>query len=511
MKRKRSSETSENHIRKKQRIDKSEKKQKKKPHIDDLDSDEEHHFLSRVVLQKEGLMLDGEGDDLEKRVRGERRSVSSEDDGGRDERRESSDGSVEKVEKGSGSSSLDSVSSEDDGGRDERRESSDGSVEKVEKGSGGSSLDSEEIDASVEVEKKDEKSSSLDSEGLERIVGVENSGSSDDSLDADEPGKNNSSSGSSHSSKSDEDSDESSEISSDERANREYRSVAVGTGLKTGRFTQSESLAIQRSLKDFCHGKFPDLSFEEALDVLFNSKTRFKRGEWKVIAEVLPDRDIKSIVHHAKNVLNPRKKGKYTKEQEETLKNLVDKYGKRWTLISNKMKESGKTASSLRIKWEQMTHSDEKQGAWSDEEEKKFIEILKSLFDGELPPNGNGVPWKYVKTKLKTRTINQMRRKLDTLNVSRPEKLWTKEDTKILILKVFEQRPESEDDIQFQGISKSWPVYTIYYRWGTVKKYLKNSDTLSGRKIVLGLLKKFKLNDEDTREEIMRSETWENW
>nr|GFC06496.1 transcription factor MYB3R-5-like [Tanacetum cinerariifolium] len=64
---------------------------------------------------------------------------------------------------------------------------------------------------------------------------------------------------------------------------------------------------------------------------------KFNGRNWKKIAESIPGRSDVQCLHRWQKVLNPELvKGPWTKEEDDRIKELVEKYGcKKWSLIAN--------------------------------------------------------------------------------------------------------------------------------------------------------------------------------
>jgi len=91
---------------------------------------------------------------------------------------------------------------------------------------------------------------------------------------------------------------------------------------------------------------------------------------WDFIASHFPDRADVQCQHRWQKVVNPELvKGPWTKEEDEKVIELVRKYGpKRWTLIAKHLK--GRIGKQCRERWHNHLNPEIKKTAWTDEEDR---------------------------------------------------------------------------------------------------------------------------------------------
>jgi len=91
---------------------------------------------------------------------------------------------------------------------------------------------------------------------------------------------------------------------------------------------------------------------------------------WDFIASHFPDRADVQCQHRWQKVVNPELvKGPWTKEEDEKVVELVRKYGpKRWTLIAKHLK--GRIGKQCRERWHNHLNPEIKKTAWTDEEDR---------------------------------------------------------------------------------------------------------------------------------------------
>ncbi|XP_067840945.1 transcriptional activator Myb isoform X10 [Heptranchias perlo] len=124
------------------------------------------------------------------------------------------------------------------------------------------------------------------------------------------------------------------------------------------------------------------------------SKTRWTREEdeklkklveqhgtedWKVIANFLPNRTDVQCQHRWQKVLNPELiKGPWTKEEDQRVIELVQKYGpKRWSVIAKHLK--GRIGKQCRERWHNHLNPEVKKTSWTEEEDRIIYQAHKKL------------------------------------------------------------------------------------------------------------------------------------
>lgn len=100
---------------------------------------------------------------------------------------------------------------------------------------------------------------------------------------------------------------------------------------------------------------------------------RYGPRNWKAIAASFEDRSDVQCLHRWQKVLNPELvKGPWTKEEDEVVLRLVKKYGPRhWSMIASKL--PGRIGKQCRERWHNHLNPNIKRDLWSAEED---LEIL---------------------------------------------------------------------------------------------------------------------------------------
>ncbi|XP_065536890.1 transcriptional activator Myb isoform X2 [Lathamus discolor] len=102
-------------------------------------------------------------------------------------------------------------------------------------------------------------------------------------------------------------------------------------------------------------------------------------GDWKVIANFLPNRTDVQCQHRWQKVLNPELiKGPWTKEEDQRVIELVQKYGpKRWSVIAKHLK--GRIGKQCRERWHNHLNPEVKKTSWTEEEDRIIYQAHKRL------------------------------------------------------------------------------------------------------------------------------------
>ncbi|KAG5550220.1 hypothetical protein RHGRI_015250 [Rhododendron griersonianum] len=104
-------------------------------------------------------------------------------------------------------------------------------------------------------------------------------------------------------------------------------------------------------------------------DTLKRAVELYKGKCWKKIAEYFPDRSEVQCLHRWQKVLNPELvKGPWTQEEDDTIIELVSKYGPtKWSVIAKSL--PGRIGKQCRERWHNHLNPDIKKDAWTMEEE----------------------------------------------------------------------------------------------------------------------------------------------
>ncbi|KAL1552415.1 hypothetical protein AAHA92_13215 [Salvia divinorum] len=108
-------------------------------------------------------------------------------------------------------------------------------------------------------------------------------------------------------------------------------------------------------------------------EILRMAVQRFKGKNWRKIAECFKDRADVQCLHRWQKVLNPELvKGPWSKEEDEVIVEMVDKYGpKKWSTIAQHL--PGRIGKQCRERWHNHLNPNINKEAWTQEEELALI------------------------------------------------------------------------------------------------------------------------------------------
>ncbi|KAJ4928987.1 hypothetical protein JOQ06_004609 [Pogonophryne albipinna] len=101
--------------------------------------------------------------------------------------------------------------------------------------------------------------------------------------------------------------------------------------------------------------------------------------DWKLIASLLTNRSDVQCQHRWQKVLNPELiKGPWTKEEDQRVIELVQKYGaKRWSVIAKHLK--GRIGKQCRERWHNHLNPEVKKTSWTEEEDRIIYQAHEKL------------------------------------------------------------------------------------------------------------------------------------
>mmetsp|Transcript_2720 Transcript_2720/g.6373 ORF Transcript_2720/g.6373 Transcript_2720/m.6373 type:complete len:362 (+) Transcript_2720:100-1185(+) len=178
-------------------------------------------------------------------------------------------------------------------------------------------------------------------------------------------------------------------------------------GQKTGKFSKEESETVRKAVEEFCAMKQISVA---RLCSECDHKAELK-GAWMEIAKQLPHRSVQSVYRHGLRQLHPFKRGAWSDEECEMLVNLVQRTGKKWASIQQKLNRS---ADSCRDKYREM-NDDYVRGRWKEHETESLKKLIRDHLEadpnadikmlGKMVENeGIKIPWSIISKRMGKRS-----------------------------------------------------------------------------------------------------------
>eukprot|EP00227_Mantoniella_beaufortii_P006952 CAMPEP_0197610412 /NCGR_PEP_ID=MMETSP1326-20131121/53269_1 /TAXON_ID=1155430 /ORGANISM="Genus nov. species nov., Strain RCC2288" /LENGTH=416 /DNA_ID=CAMNT_0043178927 /DNA_START=178 /DNA_END=1425 /DNA_ORIENTATION=- len=262
-------------------------------------------------------------------------------------------------------------------------------------------------------------------------------------------------------------------------------------GQKFGEWNPSEVDALKERIKDWAagHGCLDDFKNEE-YGFLF--KRRQKQGgrgakladsERKAFLEIstdFPTRNPKQIYGWISRHLDKDNyKGKWTDEEKDTLKRLVDEKGEKWKEIGTAM---GRAGYACRDKWRMMKNNPNK-GEWSEEEVVKLKGLVEEYFathqagPGRGPGEGqehlpllDNINWTSISKQLGTRNENMCMQKWYRIAPSAVSSgQWGAGEDKVMLEALLKSGAEGEQTVPWETLVPGRSLSQIVRRWKLMK------------------------------------------
>ncbi|KAK9433779.1 hypothetical protein V1505DRAFT_362131 [Lipomyces doorenjongii] len=168
-------------------------------------------------------------------------------------------------------------------------------------------------------------------------------------------------------------------------------SLAVGNG---GSFTADEINALEQFMTQYQNEHGLDYA---ALCRRVWANERKKDNFWDAVASALPHRTRASVYKHVRRKYHPYElRGKWSAEDDSTLKRMVEMHGAQWKTIGRLI---GRMPEDCRDRWRNYVKcgTNRGQNKWSADEENKLIEVVNGIRFGDASGDIN---WTAVSEKM---------------------------------------------------------------------------------------------------------------
>jgi hypothetical protein len=233
--------------------------------------------------------------------------------------------------------------------------------------------------------------------------------------------------------------------------------------------------------------------YEEGLRILLDRKGKLPenlKGAWRKIYDAMGDRKEKSVYHCAYRLLtakmsNPTHNHKWTIDEEERLKTLVDQYGKCWSKCGFVL---NRPPWACRDKW-RLIKEDYSQGTWKAEEDARLMELVKPyLCEGG---GKHAIDWGQISQQLGTRSHISCRRRWVSVHAQLVVEdgdgrvRFTREDDAAIIDWVYHSGATDLADVKFNEFPSKYLHPLVANRFNTLmKKELPDYRSMPFRTVV---------------------------
>ena len=194
------------------------------------------------------------------------------------------------------------------------------------------------------------------------------------------------------------------------------------TRQQTGKFSKEESEVVRKAVEDFCAVKQISVA---RLCSECDHKAELK-GAWMEIAKRLPHRSVQSVYRHGLRQLHPFKRGAWTEEECEILVDLVQRMGKKWASIQQKLNRS---ADACRDKYREMS-DDYVKGRWKENETEMLKRLIREHLNADptadikelgkhVEAEGIKIPWSVISKRMLKRSRLSCFKKWQKMNTGK--------------------------------------------------------------------------------------------
>lgn len=290
-----------------------------------------------------------------------------------------------------------------------------------------------------------------------------------------------------------------------------------GLEYSKGKFTAAEKDTIQAWFDSFAMAN--QLSDEQVVEIIFTPKGSLLpeyKSLWFDLASALPKRPITAVFNYVRRAYNPLKgQGKWTEEEDSTLKAAVVEFGQMWTKVSGRV---GRPATDCRDRYRNhLINADNRvHGAWNAGEMAQLMEIMAE-FDYEKPKGeDHDTFWREISRRMGgTRSAAQVRGKWqDSLSRTvKPDgqRRWSPVDSYILVHKIATMEVADESEIDWKLLIDDgwnlWSPHVMQKRWLSMKKRIEGHETMPFYELVdILMAKKGSLSQTEIEEALKKSQ-----
>jgi hypothetical protein len=262
------------------------------------------------------------------------------------------------------------------------------------------------------------------------------------------------------------------------KKNKILNGINIGTNknYKKGPFSKAEQNLVDEALSHVLQEEGINFNFSNSEKILSLSRQELPKNFWARVAQYLPSRRIESIYDHTRRRLSLKNyKGKWTNEDLENLKKLVDCYGCQWTKIGSTL---NRLPGACYDKWRDALKSGEKRnkGKWYQEEKCKLIQLITRQIGHDSSQEEKEVEtiqWTIVAEKIRTRSYLQCRNEWARFFTPGSIIKLTLSDSLRLIESIFLLQVIDETEIKWGCLLKGVPAHKTYNKWRSLcKKFL---------------------------------------
>eukprot|EP00002_Diphylleia_rotans_P008784 TRINITY_DN18778_c0_g1_i1.p1 TRINITY_DN18778_c0_g1~~TRINITY_DN18778_c0_g1_i1.p1 ORF type:complete len:704 (+),score=124.88 TRINITY_DN18778_c0_g1_i1:205-2316(+) len=258
---------------------------------------------------------------------------------------------------------------------------------------------------------------------------------------------------------------------------------------KTGKFSKKEDEILLAAIDEYItKHELGEVGYELLCDHNTRKQTVHHHA-WDIIAKCLPHRRSSAVQEHGilqiseKNYL-----GKWSKEEEDRLRELVPIHGSQWQLIGPLV---GRLPRACRDKWRDLYRRHRK-GPWAEDEKKRLLELVERFSSNSDQPEIN---WSAISEHMQTRNQTQCREtwytQLDP--TIRPLSFWTVQDDQDLIKSLVLLDVDDETEIDWSQFTSVWKRFQLKNKFQRLAKWVSPDNSMPLRDILAALCEKLNL------------------